>query len=542
MDEEQNLSSPIAGGIRGIRRSLSSSIFTSSAVAPQQTDPRVFTGRAVAPPQPDPQTTSLLNKNSLTLTTVSSQLASISDQVRGLNTSLTVIKDNLQLSDQIDKSRENERRRREAILAEQGLREGKESQLEKKIQTALLSPVRRVASSAQGILSRLGNFLLILAGGWLVDKTLTFLRLSSEDNVDALKKFRNKFLADLAILGGIGLGLTIGVGKIVSTVGRLAGLALKLAFSGLIRAPFRAALNFVKRNVANFSKIIQSQFKNLLTKGPGQLLKGVGGAVLGPLALAPGFFTEKIKQIIGSVTGKKIISGAADDVARAGTQTGARGFLKNIPILGSVIDIGFGIGDYAYRRRDKDGDGKPDETQKEAVLGAGGRTVGGLIPFLVGMTLFPEPSSSIAGAIGLTVLSIFGAISGEAIGDTISGKRGKESKDQSNDIKGENKEVSSIDSVDYTSQPVALNMSDADNITPVNVKKELNIASVVSSMNESPEISYISMANDQSGVSATAGTGGISSKSPSDSLPTIPTSDFANTSIALTESMFNVVV
>ena len=178
MDEEQNLSSPIAGGIRGIRRSLSSSIFTSSAVAPQQTDPRVFTGRAVAPPQPDPQTTSLLNKNSLTLTTVSSQLASISDQVRGLNTSLTVIKDNLQLSDQIDKSRENEKRRREAILAEQGLREGKESQLEKKIQTALLSPVRRVASSAQGILSRLGNFLLILAGGWLVDKTLTFLSLS----------------------------------------------------------------------------------------------------------------------------------------------------------------------------------------------------------------------------------------------------------------------------------------------------------------------------------------------------------------------------
>ena len=46
MDEEQGLQSPIAGGIRGIRRSVSSS---------------VFTGRAVPPPvQPDPQTTSLL--------------------------------------------------------------------------------------------------------------------------------------------------------------------------------------------------------------------------------------------------------------------------------------------------------------------------------------------------------------------------------------------------------------------------------------------------------------------------------------------------
>ena len=51
MDEEQQtLASPLAGSIRGIRRSVSSSIFT---------------GRAVPPPvaQPDPQTTSLLSQN-----------------------------------------------------------------------------------------------------------------------------------------------------------------------------------------------------------------------------------------------------------------------------------------------------------------------------------------------------------------------------------------------------------------------------------------------------------------------------------------------
>ena len=34
MDEEQGLQSPIAGGIRGIRRSVSSSIFTGRAVPP----------------------------------------------------------------------------------------------------------------------------------------------------------------------------------------------------------------------------------------------------------------------------------------------------------------------------------------------------------------------------------------------------------------------------------------------------------------------------------------------------------------------------
>ena len=108
MDEEQGLVSPIAGGIRGIRRSVSSSIFT---------------GRAVPPPaQPDPQTTRLLSQNSLTLTTVSGQLSTISSQVGSLNNSLGAIRENLAISDQLDRQREAAKQKREAILAEQGLR------------------------------------------------------------------------------------------------------------------------------------------------------------------------------------------------------------------------------------------------------------------------------------------------------------------------------------------------------------------------------------------------------------------------------------
>ena len=169
MDEEQGLVSPIAGGIRGIRRSVSSSIFT---------------GRAVPPPvQPDPQTTSLLSQNSLSLSSISGQLATISGQVGSLNNSLALVQQNLALSDQLDRQREAAKQRREAILAEQGLREGKESDLERKVQFALLTPVRRVANFAGGILSRLTNFLLILAGGWLVEQTLQFIRLKSEGNV-----------------------------------------------------------------------------------------------------------------------------------------------------------------------------------------------------------------------------------------------------------------------------------------------------------------------------------------------------------------------
>ena len=110
MDEEQGLQSPIAGGIRGIRRSVSSSIFT---------------GRAVPPPQPDPQTTSLLNQNSLTLTTVSGQLQNVSAQVGSLTSSLVQIQQNLALRDQLEAQRAAAQQKREQQIAEQGLREGK---------------------------------------------------------------------------------------------------------------------------------------------------------------------------------------------------------------------------------------------------------------------------------------------------------------------------------------------------------------------------------------------------------------------------------
>ena len=129
MDEEQGLASPLAGSIRGIRRSISSNVLTGGA----------------AQPQPDPQVTNLLQQNSLQLTNVSTQLANISGQVTGLEASLGGIKENLALSDALDRQREAASQNRERILAEQGLREGKESAIESRIQQALTAPIRKIA-------------------------------------------------------------------------------------------------------------------------------------------------------------------------------------------------------------------------------------------------------------------------------------------------------------------------------------------------------------------------------------------------------------
>ena len=58
-------------------------------------------------------------------------------------------------------------------------------------------------------------------------------------------------------------------------------------------------------------------------------------------------------------------------------------------------------------------------------------------------------------------------------------------------------------------------------------------------MNESPNIINFPVAGVAKKQSNLASTGG--SSTPSDYLPNIPSSDFYNTSIALSESMYNVV-
>ena len=533
MDEEQGLVSPIAGGIRGIRRSISSSIFT---------------GRAVPPPaQPDPQTTRLLSQNSLTLTTVSGQLSTISSQVGSLNNSLGAIRENLAISDQLDRQREAAKQKREAILAEQGLREGKESQLEGKIQNALLTPVRKVATFSQGILSRLGNFLLILAGGWLTDKTLSFIRLSSEGNIDELNEFKRKFLFDLAILGGIGLTLTIGISKLVGTIGTLAGLALKFAFSTLLVAPFKAAINFVRRNVDDFVKNFRKYIARLLTKGPGQILKLlnpknllIGGGAFG---LGQGLgINQKIANFFRSVTGRKIVTGATKEAMEGGAKTGLRGVLQKVPYVGSVIDIIYGIFDYRDRKKNL------GQTEKEARMGAGGKTIGGLIPFLTAMVIAPEPFSTATGTIGLIILSALGMYAGENIGDNLSGLKEKQKKDPTYGT-GENVEGRADGGPVDAKKPYLVGergpelfSSDvAGMITPINFKKESKVSDVISSFEQSAEVTVIPLGTSEKGLPASASMP-TSSSTPADAIPNIPSSDFANAFVGLSESMYNVVV
>lgn len=518
MDEEQGLVSPIASGIRGIRRSVSSSIF----------------GARSAAAKPDPQTTSLLQQNSLALNNLSRNLRTVSVQVSSLNNSLNIIKDNLVLSDTLERQRENEKRKRDRILAEQALREGKESELERKIQNALLMPVRRIARKAQGLLSRLGNFFMILAGGWLTDKALTFIRLSSGDNIDALNEFKDKLIKDLLILGGIGLTFTIGIRRILGLVGRLGASAFKITFNRILKTPIRAILRYLKNNVLNFKNQVISFFKSL----PGGGLLGLLGSALIGIPIVGPFIAKKLG--IG-----KDIAKTADDIPvpknrtvmnkilgndtfmKKGFKEGLRNSFNYLVPVDLAIESVLGIFDFFDRKN-------RGQDNLQAGAGVSGEVVGGLTGAAIALTIFPEPFSSVAGTLTLLTLPFFTRMFGGKIADELTGAN----KVQNNSVEtNSNENVETSASGEKTLSPVTLDLS--DNVTPINNKKEMNVAAQISSLDESADIVTIplntNMGSNESGVVAN------NSGSGANSTPAIPSEDPTNNYIALTESLFNVV-
>ena len=306
MDEEQGLSSPIAGGIRAVRNTVSSSIFTGRSVLPQRSQPVSMISAPPPAPKPDPQTTSLLTQNSLQLTSVSEQLQNISVNLSSLNFSLSTIKDNLAVSDALARQREAAKQNRERILAEQGLREGKESEIEKRIQFALQTPVRRIARTTQGVLQRLVNFFLILAGGWLTNTVIDMISANADGNIELLNKLKGKLTTGLIVIGATLTAATIGLRKVFGLTALLASRAFRFGFNNILRRPFNSVLTFLRGRVG-------------AVLGIGAVAGGVGGGV-GPLAILSApfvFLGNQIKRLGAFLTGKKPPAGATGGGAAA---------------------------------------------------------------------------------------------------------------------------------------------------------------------------------------------------------------------------------
>ena len=502
MDEEQGLASPLAGSIRGIRRSVSSS---------------VFTGRSVLPQQPDPQTTSLLTQNSLTLTTVSQQLENISLNLSTLNFSLSTVKDNLAVSDTLERQREAAKRNRERILAEQGLREGKESDIEKKIQFALQTPVRRIAATTQGVLQRLVDFFLILAGGWLTNTLINMINANADGNVDLLKSLQRKLATGLLVIGGTLTAITFGLSKILQLTALLASRAIRFGFNNILRRPFATVINLLRTRLGRVFRLgvgsggggigasiaslpviggiylfINDQFKKLAARFGGKPTTqfGVPGGQIGPTPPPPagrmGGFLGPFRKIFGGVR-SSLAFGTLFDIFVGGENPVDA--IKNN--LGGVLIAAIAAPFIAILVAKL---GLP-------VLAAG------VIKFIVGSIFF---------GLGKSLFNRF----------RIFGGKNQQVQKQDNeevDLVQSSSEVVSFggENVSNDNTLVAQTRNDADNIVPVNNKKEMNVADNISNFEEG-ETTIVNIPTDDSAQTQPtqlASAGGV--EKPTSSIPFI---------------------
>lgn len=221
--------SPIANRLTPMRGSVS---------------PYSFLGRPAA--ADDTQTVNALRANQSALENVSSQLTLISAQINGFTNSLNRISTQIAESSVIERLKENQENTQQRILAEQKLREGKESAVEKKVQNSLIRPVQKVGAKTQSVLGNLMNFFTILLGGWLLNSGIQALKARSEGNKKRLQEIGKDIATKLGIAGAIFGTIKLGFDKILGSLTRSVGNVSRAVFLGLFKKPVQALIDAVK--------------------------------------------------------------------------------------------------------------------------------------------------------------------------------------------------------------------------------------------------------------------------------------------------------
>ena len=202
-------------------------------------------------------TTLALRQNQLALANVNNSLTRIAEQVSILSASLQGIGNQVKETSTIDNIREQQKARQEKILAERQIREGKESQVETKIQAALIAPLQKVGAKARGSLFNLGRFFNILLGGFLVNRILKSASELSENGQLSLKNLGEKIIKDVAIVGGIFLGMNGGFSSAFNVLLRLTGIISRFARRNILLAPFTAMIALIKGTFGGLSDLIK---------------------------------------------------------------------------------------------------------------------------------------------------------------------------------------------------------------------------------------------------------------------------------------------
>ena len=176
-------------------------------------------------------------------------LTRINSSILTLQQGLKIISDKLEVSDQLRKIRDANEKRRDEQLAQQQLREGKESLVEKKMQTALAAPLQKIGAKAQSVLGGIVKFFNTILLGIIGTRGLQVLGALISGNEEKLEEIKGKIIKELGIASGIFLAINGGLAVALRSVIRLTAFISRVAFTNLLARPLRRIFDLASQGV-----------------------------------------------------------------------------------------------------------------------------------------------------------------------------------------------------------------------------------------------------------------------------------------------------
>jgi len=161
-------------------------------------------------------------------------------QVTELNQGIQNTARQLQAESALEQNQLKQEQEAERRLAERKVRLGKESELEKNIQAALMRPIAKLQQTVTSLFDRIMGALTTLFFGWLTNQGIETLKALAEGDTEKLEEIKNTVIKNVLFAIGAFAAVNIGFGLLMRTI---TGLTLKLGsfVARIALAPFRLA-------------------------------------------------------------------------------------------------------------------------------------------------------------------------------------------------------------------------------------------------------------------------------------------------------------
>ena len=302
---------------------------------------------------PDPQTLAIVRTNTNTITSfqiqinnltkqnnaVLSNLAKINNlqqQINVVQVSVVDLGNNLQQianlivnEGAVEQQKERLAQEQEKKLAEAGIRQGKEKQLESKIREALMWPIKQIGNKVQSAFGTLMSFMWQLLGGWLTMQGLDVLKALSTGNKKKLEDIKNNVIKSLLVVGGILGVLSVGIFRVVGLITKLTFKLGKFIIGNTIGRLFGGLLNLGKRALGIGAKPATVAAAGAGARGAAAVTMGAGTA--DDIAKAESKGGNWLSKLFGKGSGKagQAVAGKAASRIVGGA----------MPVAGSLLNL-----------------------------------------------------------------------------------------------------------------------------------------------------------------------------------------------------------